>query len=323
MSLRNFAFVRNIQDLSRELGCERAQLEEYISSRQREFYKEMRIPKKGRRRREFRTVYKPCRELAVLQKNIATLLQRNPLPEYVQGFVSDRSIYKNAKIHIGQKILLHADIHEFFESITLERVRDAFETCGSNREVATLLAKLCTLDGFLPQGSSASPVLANLVCRHLDTDINALAISYGCRYSRYADDITLSGDRVPPAESVENLLKRHAFELRPGSCRTQRRGHGQYVTGLSVEDAVPRIPRRMKRRLRLVLRLARSAMQHADLLLSETKIDGWLAFFHSVEPNLASKLSAEWDPIRARLNNRHTGSPDDPSEEVTEEEPSD
>lgn len=322
MGIRNFSLLRNIDDLARELGCERKDVEKYTASGQRRFYKERRIPKKGRRRRgQFRVVYKPERTLGILQKNIASAISNLiEFPPYVQGFVSKRSIITNARIHVGQKILLHADIQNFFESISLARVQDAFTQMGSNLVVAKLLAQLCTLDGFLPQGSSASPVLANLVCQHLDLALDRLASSQGCKYSRYADDITISGQSVPSHDSIGSLLKKYGFKMREDSCRTQRRGHGTFVTGLSVEgfgDAddkpddesekkpVPRVPRRMKRRLRLVLHHLEGGVPLDKIQvypkLTVMKINGWISFINAVEPKLAAKLLERWAPILEKI----------------------
>ncbi|HEY5116030.1 MAG TPA: reverse transcriptase domain-containing protein [Nakamurella sp.] len=45
----------------------------------------------------------------------------------------------------------------------------------------------------LPQGAPNSPRLANLVSYSLDRRIDAYSRAAGIRYTRYADDLTLSG----------------------------------------------------------------------------------------------------------------------------------
>lgn len=178
-------------------------------------------------------------------------------PEYVQGFVQKRSIVSNARTHLGQKTLLHADIENFFDSISFEQVLEAFQTLGFREPVGGTLARVCTLNSRLPQGSSASPIIANSVCRHMDTDLNTLAAATRSKFSRYADDITFSGDDVPDEKQVKTVLNRYGFSLREDRCRTQRRGKSQYVTGLTISDpASPRVGRKLKRRLKLELHYA-------------------------------------------------------------------
>ena len=92
---------------------------------------------------------------------------------------------------------------------------------GYGEHVATLLALLCTepprvpaeLDGktyhvalgdrVLPQGACTSPAITNALCRRLDRRLAGLARRHGFAYTRYADDLTFSGDtpavRGPPA----------------------------------------------------------------------------------------------------------------------------
>jgi RNA-directed DNA polymerase len=299
--------VRTLEGVARILGCTGEDLRGIAAEAdQRRLYVRLRIPKKNRRRRgQFRTVYKPNQRLALIQKNIATWLAEHvELPEYVQGFVQKRSIATNARVHLGQDVLLHADIRDFFDSITVDQVTTAFSALGCTPNIAETLGRCCTLNGYLPQGSSASPMLANLVCRHLGVDLNTIASANGCRYSRYADDITISGKSVPQPSEIRTIIDRHGFALRDDRCRIQKRGRSQYVTGLSVFDrAVPRVPRPMKHRLRLELYYATKfgLQEHLDRIGSDedplhaiARLHGWMSFIYSVEGKAQAKLYSQW-----------------------------
>mgnify|MGYP006185449835 CR=1 FL=1 len=57
----------------------------------------------------------------------------------------------------------------------------------------------CDTDGPAtpaPTGAPTSPRLSNLVNHRLDARMEALARCYGMSYSRYADDLTLSGAAI-------------------------------------------------------------------------------------------------------------------------------
>jgi RNA-directed DNA polymerase len=225
------------------------------------YYKEMRIPKRGKRNRgKFRVVFKPeWGVLHQLQKNIARdIAQAVTFPDCVQGFVQGRSAISNAALHVGQRAILHVDIENFFDAIPVDRVVAALVSLGCDAAIAGLLAKICTLKGRLPQGASTSPILSNLVCTALDADLSRLAATQSARYSRYADDLAFSGDQPIAVEAVRRVLAAHGFKVREDKVRTQWRGKSQFVTGLSVADpAGPRVPRRMKRHLRLELHFAK------------------------------------------------------------------
>ena len=93
------------------------------------FYSEMKIPKRGKANRNgYRTVFKvEWGVLNQLQKNISRDIDDSvTFPDYVQGFIRNRSTVKNAKIHVGQRVIVHADIADFFDSIDFAQVKSAF-----------------------------------------------------------------------------------------------------------------------------------------------------------------------------------------------------
>ena len=134
----------------------------------------------------------------------------------------------------------------------MARVELALEAAGLQPAVTNALGRFLTIEGTLPLGLNASPMIANLVATPLDHDLNALAKEWGLTYTRYADDITLSGDgELPTREIIETVLKRHFFRLNKSKFRTSKLGQKHYVTGLSVADkAAPHAPRAMKHKLR-------------------------------------------------------------------------
>ena len=64
----------------------------------------------------------------------------------------------------------------------------------------------------LPQGAPTSPALASLAARRLDLRLAGLASALGARYSRYADDLTFSGDADLPAGRWGRVVSRVARE---------------------------------------------------------------------------------------------------------------
>ena len=161
MTIR-FGTLRHTADLARALGTMPEDLEALTAADPAQHYTQIRIPKRGRKRAgQYRICYKVHQSLAIVQKNIAdAIAQATDFDECVQGFVLKRSIGSNARAHLGRKQLLHADIHHFFESVTIEQVRAAFVSLGCNAAVAEMLTKICTREGHLPEGSSSSPVIA-------------------------------------------------------------------------------------------------------------------------------------------------------------------
>ena len=305
----HFSQVRSIDDLARNLGCSVADVRSYVDAADRRpFYQRIRIPKRGKPT-TFRVVFKAEQRLALIQKNILGWISNSvEFPECVQGFVQKRSIGTNARIHLQSRSVLHADIRDFFGSIREVAVIGSFRTLGCTLDVATALASLCTLAGRLPQGSSASPAIANVVCQGLDSDLQLLARASGCRYTRYADDIAISGDSLPRQDEVASILARHGFSVRDDKCRIQSRGRSQFVTGLTIQDPIsPRVPRALKRRLRLELHYAGKygLDEHLQRTASEeprewalNRLGGWITFLYSIEGPAAQKLDKLWRVVQ-------------------------
>lgn len=302
MTTAKLRYLKNIDDVARACGVEHDFIREYAESTdQQSYYEALKLSKKGKRRRgEYRVVFAARKEwLRQLHRGLAMVVANSAnFGEHVQGFVKKRSTRSNAGKHLGAKILLHADIKGFFDAITTQHVQAAFVEHGASLAMAETLSKACTIDGLLRQGTRCSPTVANLICFSMDEAFLRLAASTGSTYSRYADDIVFSGDSVPSEDSVRTILKSSGFELRDGQCFHQRQGRVQYVTGLSVADpSKPRLPRRLKNQLRLVMyyiekyglddHFEKSSQSDGEPRV--VWLDGLLSYAQSIEPQLVNK----------------------------------
>jgi len=173
-------------------------------------YTEFETPKRSG---GMRKISAPVPRLKVLQKRLAVLLYdyldelekgRPPRRTLSHGFVRKRSIITNARAHRGRRYVLNIDLEDFFPSINLGRIRGVLikdRRFMLHERVATAIAQIACQDGKLPQGSPCSPVMSNIVGRLLDVRMVRLAKEHGCRYTRYADDITLStNEKIFPIE---------------------------------------------------------------------------------------------------------------------------
>jgi retron-type reverse transcriptase len=204
-------------------------------------------------------------------ENILGKLEVEPV---AHGFVPGRSIVSNAGPHVGRTVVINLDLRDFFPTITFRRVRGLFRKLGYSGHLATVLALLCTepprvsaeLDGkvyhvalgsrILPQGACTSPAITNALCRRLDRRLAGLARKHGFSYTRYADDLTFSGDDAALVghllRNIRHILTREGFTLHPAKTRVMRRARRQEVTGVTV-NVRPTICRKEVRELRAIL----------------------------------------------------------------------
>lgn len=218
-------------------------------------YKTFYIPKKSGGNRQ---IHAPVKGLNFLLQALNFVIQciYEPHPS-ATGFVQNKSIVDNAKMHAGKPFVYNIDLKDFFHSFDKPWVKYAFmkppfNLNGDREFLAFLLASLCThpfeVDGetkrVLPQGSPTSPTLTNQLCKTLDRRLNGLAKRFGATYSRYADDITFS--------SIHNIYRKKDFQyelyriveenqglkINPEKTRLQKHGYRKEATGLVVNEKV-------------------------------------------------------------------------------------
>jgi retron-type reverse transcriptase len=272
-----------------------------------------------------RTLSAPHRKLAAAQEWVlANIVNKLPVEKPAHGFITGRSILSNAQQHTGRAVVLNMDLEGFFPSITFPRVRSVFRRLGYSWAVATILALLCTecprrqveYDGKLyhvatgprglPQGACTSPGLSNQVARRLDKRLSGLAAKLGLSYTRYADDLTFSGndelkERVGYVMArVRHIAGECGFSVNEKKSRVLRRNTAQRVTGLVVNDR-PGVSRREVRRLRAILHRARTEGLAKQNRENHPDFRAWLlgkiAYVSMARPETGARLRKELERL--------------------------
>jgi hypothetical protein len=129
-----------------------------------------------------------------------------------------------------------------------------------------------------------------------------LAAKLGITYTRYADDISFSGDadfnpRVGYLMArVRHFAEEEGFTVNTRKSRVQRRNTAQRVTGLVVNDK-PSVSRKEIRRLRAILHRARIEgldRQNRDSRPNfRTWLEGKIAYVSMVRPEVGAKLKTQ------------------------------
>ncbi len=227
-----------------------------------------------------RTIKSPVEPLKKVQRMIlCRLLRRLRAHPCATGFEAGHSIVTNALPHVGHELVIKLDIRDFFASTSATRVETYFRRIGWNADAAAILTQLCTHEGALPQGAPTSPRLSNLLNFPLDQRLAAVAQKLDLVYSRYADDMTFSGDcderrKNDVIRLVKQIASEYGYTLHTDKkLRIARRGDRQMVTGLVVNDKVS-LPRSTRRRLRAIehhIRIGKPAT------LTPQQLAGWRA----------------------------------------------
>ncbi|HLV95228.1 MAG TPA: reverse transcriptase family protein [Candidatus Acidoferrales bacterium] len=211
---------------------------DYVISRLHRFYRPKPIRKPDG---STRMLHVPQGKLVLLQEKI----KRHILDEFqwlpcVHGGIKNRSILSNADPHVDKNIVFSLDVKDFFPSVGPNRVFAIFTGLGFGQEPARILTRVTTWKHQLPQGTKTSTALANLSLIRVDWRIERLAERYGFSYTRFVDDLTLSGDwrLLKFRKLVQRILESEGFSVRLSKVRTMPRGSRQTVTKLVVNEKV-------------------------------------------------------------------------------------
>ena len=254
-------------------------------------YRSFTIPKRSGGRREIRA---PFPALLECQQWInREILSSACVHAWVHGFRRRRSILSNSRPHLGQLCLLKVDLKDFFPSISTRRVIAVFTRLCYPPNVAFYLARLCTCDDQLPQGAATSPTLSNLVAGKLDARLAGVCKAFGLHYTRYADDLAISGDviSVRTTEVVRQIISEEGFQVNDSKTHLCRGRGKRIVTGIAVNGERPRLPKAYKRRVRqevhYVIRYGATSHMSRMKVRSPFYLDslvGKLLFWKWVEP---------------------------------------
>lgn len=262
---------------------------------------------------EFRTIHAPNHGLQTLQSCLNIVLQTIHIPhKAATGFIKNKSIVDNAKIHAGSIYVYNIDLKDFFLSIDKARIWKRLHLPPFNLNiangsliVANMISAICCYEievernvrdgkiipfkqegtltklkqSVLPQGAPTSPIITNIVCEQLDHRLNGVAKRFGLRYSRYADDITFSSSHNIYNKDSDFILELHRviadqnFIIKTEKTRLQKQGYRQEVTGLTVNEN-PNVQSHYIKQLRKWIYLwERYGYEHAEPIFAKDYIN--------------------------------------------------
>ncbi len=249
-----------------------------------------------------RVLYNPQGPLKVLQQKVKRhIVDFAPVLGCVHGGVRCRSVITNARPHVNKDIVFCLDIKDFYPSIRPHIVCTIFKWLGFGPEVAKLLTEISTWDDQLPQGVSTSTGLANLAMTRVDVRLQSLASKQGFAYSRWVDDLTISGSRrlLDFRRLIQRVVTEEGFVIKPEKMRVMHSGMRQVVAGVVVNKK-PNVPRENRRLIRLGVLQFRAARRRDRTSLDQ--IRGKISWLSQVNPTLGSRLARRIPLHRSKVS---------------------
>lgn len=234
---KELPIIYDYKHLSKLIGVHHSYFYQ-VTNDQENFYRKFHIKKHNG---NLRTIHEPLPTLKNIQKWLLENLFSNiKISKFAKAYVKEVSIKENVRFHRGQKTVLKLDLKNFFPSIKSKDIYHSLMQCGYSKQLTVLITELCVINNRLPQGAPTSPILSNIVLKTFDDQVSDYCIKNKIRYTRYADDMTFSGDFNigEVIAHVKRNLSKLNLKLNDKKTRVLRNNTRQLVTGITVNEKI-------------------------------------------------------------------------------------
>lgn len=258
-----------------------------------------------------RVIAHPSRELKAIQHFILSeKLNSFEVHSNAMAYEAGRNIYDNAEYHSRSRVLLKLDFKSFFTSIKT-RDWETFLAKSDRSEIEKSDIKMysqllfwgeiqgATIPSCLSIGAPTSPKISNILMHSIDEFASEISTKYDVKYTRYADDITLSADNIEKVLHVESALRAHIKKTKSPKLQFNDEKRGIFtksgrrmVTGLIITpSAKVSIGRERKRCIAALLH--KSSQNELDLE-KKGELKGLLGFCIANEPEFVSRMREKY-----------------------------
>lgn len=205
------------------------------------FYRSFSIKKRNGSERLLNAPYPSL--MKIQQWILNNILKKKKISPYAKAYIPNLKITENARFHTNHKIVLKFDINDFFGSIHKKAIIKIFMKMGYEKSLSYILASFCCLNNALPQGAPTSPYLSNIFFEKIDSRLSKYLKKINACYTRYSDDITISGNISDNQIShimafLKYLLSIYKLNINESKTKVLRQNQKQYITGMVVNKKI-------------------------------------------------------------------------------------
>jgi RNA-directed DNA polymerase len=233
-------FIQKVEHMGAQLGTTSQRLLE-VADNAASFCEELELADPTRPEKKARDVLNVTGDLRTLQTRLLAFVlapKYRPSP-FSHGGVKGRHIKSNARVHVTSVFGFTTDVANFYPSISYKQIYNLFfREFRCSPDVARVCMQLCTYRYHLAIGLITSPILADCIMRSVDERLAAMCREQGLRYSRFVDDITISGDFPIMSGSfpkvIVDALGDYGLKVNSRKHAEAMRGEGRFDEGKSI-----------------------------------------------------------------------------------------
>lgn len=217
------------------------------------------------------------------------------------------------KKHATSRHFFQTDLKNFFGSIDSRMIRDCLVENVENFPVSDIdshlerILELVSIENILPPGFSTSPLISNACLYHFDNEVENFCVNQGLIYTRYSDDILISGSQgklYGLDSQISAMLKTslgEKFQLNSSKSKYNSVGGKIKMLGVVIlPNGKITIDTKLKSRIEVLLHFFTSdrakfnAMLESEDVNGLLKVSGYLNYINTTDPLYLNKLRAKY-----------------------------
>lgn len=264
-----------------------------------------------------RSIYIPDKTLKLYLGFLSRVLfDRLPVAkEVVFSYRKGVNVVDAVEKHSESKYFFQSDIEDFFGSINRELISNtilaAVELCpiADIEDWLDRIMELVTVDGVLPPGYPTSPAISNACLYAFDKKFIGWCDSNSLTYTRYADDIIVSGKSeeqmhllIPKITELLDAEFGKGMKLNSNKTKFIRPGEKVRILGVAIlpngkVSVDGRLKKHSETAMHLLLKdkkMFASFLKEEDVEKSLKKFSGQLNYINTVDPSFLDKLRKKY-----------------------------
>lgn len=217
------------------------------------------------------------------------------------------------KKHAQNKHFYQTDLNNFFGSIRSDFVKASIIASIDRMPVTDVLIyidriiELCTVSDKLPVGFSTSPLISNACLLHFDNEVDRYCAQNGLVYTRYSDDIIISGGEKKLygtgeviAEALHQQFK-GALSINSSKTKYSSAGNKVKILGMMIlPNGTITIDSRLKADIEVLLHFfTKDKQKFLDKIATDSttalaKVSGYLNYINTTDKTYLNKLRKKY-----------------------------
>jgi RNA-directed DNA polymerase len=270
----------------------------------------------GARASKERRVYAPDKTMKVYHSflNLFLFEHLDVNEQVVFSYRKGVNVASAVRKHAHNKHFFQADIQNFFPNIDSTMVRAVLENTAARVPISDLfdhidrIIELVTIDGALPIGFPASPVISNAVLRSFDDRFESYCSERGMVYTRYSDDIIVSSQNRDELDNLATVIDEilqsvelRQLKLNPEKTKITSVGRKIKLLGLVIlPNGVVSVDIKLKHQIETMLHFyitdnakLRDFLE-TDIAKATEQISGYVNYVNTVDPAYLDKLRKKY-----------------------------